>query len=84
MRCICQVRMTPAPPMMSEFHPLTHLLHGTEGDSNNKDIGNVRPPTQSVIVPDGVRQFILLPLWMVNDFNSTIKKKHFDAFREKY
>ena len=55
-----------------------------EVDSNNEDIGNAEPPTQSVTSPDGFRQFILLPLWMVNDYNSTINKKHFDTLREKY
>ena len=53
-------------------------------DSNDEDIGSAEPPTQTVIGPDGFRQFILLPLWMVNDYNSTIKKKHFDTLREKY
>ena len=92
MRCIRQVRMTPAPHMMNGFRPPTHLprrmrtwtwtdLRVTKKD---EDIGSVEPPIQSVIGPDGLRQFILFLLWMVNDFYSTIKKKHFDTLREKY
>ena len=60
------------------------VVDGSEGDSNDEDVGSAEPPIQSVIGPDGFRQFILLPLWMVNDFNSSIKKKHFDTLREKY
>ena len=30
------------------------------------------------------RQFILLLMWTVNDFNFAIKKKHFDTLKEKY
>ena len=26
----------------------------------------------------------MLPLWTINDFNSTIKQKHFNTHREKY
>ena len=60
-------------------------VDGSENDSKeDEDIGNDEPPIQSIKGPDGFRQFILLPLWMVNDFNSTIKKKHFETLREKY
>ena len=64
-------------PSMEEDGDL--VVDGSEGDSNGAE-----PPIQSVIGPDGFRQFILLPLWAVNDFNSSIKKKHFDTLREKY
>ena len=57
---------------------------GSEGDSNDEDIVSAEPPSQSIIGPNGFRQFILLPLWTVNDFRSTIKKKHFDTLRGKY
>ena len=60
-------------------------VDGSKSDSNeDEDIGNDKPPIQSVIGPDGLRQFILFLLWTVNDFNSTIKKKHFETLREKY
>ena len=59
-------------------------MDGSKGDSNNKDIVSAEPPSQFIIGPDGFRQFILLPLWTVNDIKSTIKKKHFNTLREKY
>ena len=54
-----------------------------EGDSTDGLIG-AELPTQSVIGPDGFREFIILPLWTVNDFISTIKESHFKMLREKY
>ena len=55
------------------------------GDSTSEeDIGNAEPPIQSVIGPDGIREFIMLLLWTINDFNSSIKQKHFNMLREKY
>ena len=39
---------------------------------------------QSVMGPDGLREFIMLPIWTVNDFTSTIKESHFKTLREKY
>ena len=57
----------------------------SESDSNeDEDIGNDEPPIQSVISPDGFREFIMLPLWMINDFNLSIKQQHFNTLREKY
>ena len=56
----------------------------SEGDSNDEDIVSAEPPSQFIISPDGLRQFILLPLWTVNNFRSTIKQKHFHTLREKY
>ena len=54
------------------------------GDSNNDDIDIGEPPIQLVIGPDGFREFIMLSLWMINDFNSSIKQQHFNTLREKY
>ena len=54
------------------------------GDSNSEDVDNAEPPVQSVIGPDGLREFLHLPLWTVNDCNSTIKKNHFKTLRERY
>ena len=53
------------------------------GDSSNDLIG-VEPPVQSVIGLDGFREFIMFPIWTVNDFTSTIKETHFKTLREKY
>ena len=54
------------------------------GDSNSEDVYYTEPPIQSVIVLDGLREFLLLLLWTINDFNSSIKKKHFETLRERY
>ena len=70
-------------PSMEEDDGLD--VDGSEGHLNDEeDIGSAEPPIQFVIGPDGFRKFILLPLWSVNNFNSTIKKKHFDTLREIY
>jgi len=55
-----------------------------EGDSNNDDIDIGEPHIQSIIGPDGFREFIMLLLWTINDFNSSIKQQHFNTLREKY
>ena len=55
----------------------------SESDSND-DLASVKPPIQSVIGPDGFREFIMIPLWTINDFNSSIKQTHFNTLREKY
>ena len=69
-------------PFMEEDVDL--VVDGSEGDLNGEDIGSVEPPIQSVIGLDGLRKFIMLSLWMIKDFNSTIKQKHFNTIREKY
>ena len=56
---------------------------GSESDSN-EEIGNDEAPVQSVIGPDGFKEFIMVPLWTINDFNSSIKEHHFNTLREKY
>ena len=39
---------------------------------------------KSVVGIDGLREFVMLPEWTVNDFNSTIKEKHFSTLRANY
>lgn len=56
----------------------------SEGDSNDDDLVSGDPPIQSVIGPNGFREFIMLLLWMINDFNSSMKQQHFNTLREKY
>ena len=51
-----------------------------EGDSSD-GFDSAEPPIQFVIGPDGLREFIMLPLWMVNDFTSSIKESHFKTLR---
>ena len=52
-------------------------------DSSDGLIG-AEPPIQSITGPHGLREFILLPLWMVNGFISKIKESHFKTLRDKY
>ena len=42
-----------------------------------QDLDDNEPPIQSIVGPDGLRKFIMLPIWTVNDFISTIKKTPF-------
>ena len=37
-----------------------------------------------VIGPDGVRNFVLPLIWIVNDFCVTVKRKHFNTIRDRY
>ena len=46
-------------------------VDGSEGDSNDDYVNN-EPPVQSVLGPDG-REFIMLLLWIINNFNFSIK-----------
>ena len=41
-------------------------------------------PIKSVVGADGLREFVMLPEWTVNDFNSTIKEKHFSTLRANH
>ena len=49
-----------------------------------QDLDDNEPPIQSIVGPDGLRKFIMLPIWTVNDFISTIKEPHFKTLRSKY
>ena len=55
----------------------------SEGDSID-GLVDAEPPIQSIIGPDGLRELIMLPMWTVNDFTSSIKQTHFNILREKY
>ena len=60
-------------------------LDGDGSESDSKEgIGNAEPLVQFVIGPDGFREFIMLPLWTINDYNSSIKEHHFNTLRDKY
>ena len=51
-------------------------VDGSEGDLNGDDIDIGEPPIQSVVGPNGFRKFIMLLLWTINDFNSSVKQTH--------
>ena len=41
-------------------------------------------PLGSIIGSDGLREFIMLPEWMVHKFTSVIREKHFSTFRANF
>ena len=51
---------------------------------SDDDVDDAEPPIQSIIGPDGLPKFIMLPIWTVNDFTSTVKESHYKTLREKY
>ena len=55
----------------------------SEGDFADS-LENAEPHIQSIISPNGFKEFIMLPIWTINDFISTIKQTHFKILREKY
>ena len=69
-------------------------LSASSPSSTNEDMEMADPkegsddgeeqPIKSVVGADGLREFVMLLEWMVNDFNSTIKEKHFSTLRANY
>ena len=60
-------------------------VDGSESSiSEDSDEENVESPIRSVVGPDGLRKFVLPLMWTVNDFNSTIERKHFDTLWQRY
>ena len=41
-------------------------------------------PIRSIVGADGLREFIMLLEWMVHNFTSTIKEKHFNTLRANF
>ena len=58
-------------------------MEKSNGDSSD-GLMDLDPLIQSVLGPNGLRELILFPLWMVNDFISKIKETHFKTLRDKY
>ena len=52
----------------------------------NKEVSDdgKEPTLKSVIGVDGLREFIMLPEWTVNNFVSTIKENHFKTLRDNF
>ena len=74
-------------PSMEEDEDLN--VDGSEsgssrGSNREKNVESAEPLIQSVIGPDCFREFLLPLMWTVNDFNSTIKRPHFETLRERY
>ena len=69
-------------------------LFASSSSSTNEDTEMAEPveisddneeqPLRSVIGANGVREFIILPEWTVNNFVSMIKENHFKTLRENY
>ena len=58
---------------------------GSSGGLNmEENVESAEPLIQSFIGPEGHREFLLPLMWTVNDFNSTIKRQHFETLRERY
>ena len=55
-------------------------VDGSESDSSD-DLTGAEPPTKSVIGPNRFREFIMIPLWTINDLKSSIKQTHFNTLR---
>ena len=69
-------------------------LSASSPSSTNEDMEMANPkegsddgeeqPVKSVVGADGLREFIMLPEWTVNDFTSTIREKHINTLRANY
>ena len=59
-------------------------LETVRSEGNSSDgLDGAKPPVQSIIGLDGLREFIMLSIWTVNDI-STLKESHFKTLRAKY
>ena len=52
-------------------------VEDTSDDSKDQPLG-------SVISADGLKEFIMLPEWVVHKFTSVIREKHFGTFRANF
>ena len=55
------------------------MVNPEEGSDDGK-----KQSIMSVVGANGLKEFVMLLEWMVNDFNSTIKEKHFSTLRANY
>ena len=53
-------------------------------DLNEDSDDGEEQPIKSVVGADGLREFIMLLEWTVNDFRSTIKEKHFNTLKANF
>ena len=57
---------------------------GRPKGNSSDGLNDAELPIQSIINPDGLREFIMLPLGTVNYFRSLIKESPFKTLRAKY
>ena len=69
-------------PSTSSLSSTNEDMEMAEPEEGSDDGGE--QPIKSVIGIDGLREFVMLPKWTVNDFTSTIKEKHFSTLRANY
>ena len=53
-------------------------------DDSSEGLDDAEPPVQSVMGPDGLKEFIMLPIWTVKEFATAIKVSYFKTLRDKY
>ena len=59
-------------------------LEMSDEEGSNDELDNNDLAIQSVVGPDGLRQFVMLPEWSINYFTSSIKEKHCKTFRAHF
>ena len=59
---------------------------GSESDIDEVSIDEEsnESPFRTVVGPNGLRNFILPLIWTINNFSSTIQRKHFNTLRDRY
>ena len=53
-------------------------------DDSSEGLDDAEPPVQSVMGPEGLKEFIMLPIWTVKEFAIAIKESYFKTPRDKY
>ena len=84
----------PSGPKDQESPGEERSLSASSSSSTNEDTEMAEPEEvfddgeeqqiRSVVGADGLREFIMLPEWTVNNFKSTIKEKHFKTVRDNF
>ena len=64
-----------SPSSTDEDMELAEPEDGSDGDGKG---------LKSIVGADGLREFVMLPKWTVNNFRSTIKEVHFKTIRAIY
>ena len=70
---------SPSTSSSSSTYEDMEVVEQDEGSDDSKE-----QIVRSVVGADGLREFVMLPEWMVNYFSSVIKEKHFKTFRDNY
>ena len=72
------------PSASSPFSRDEGLEKGGPEDDFLQDLDDNETLIQSVVCPNGLRKFIMLPIWTVNNLISSIKEPHFKTLKGKY